>query len=80
MSNGSRARPLSVSRNTFDFNWDQIFGTKDNVMQVKVKEGSLGSCPCGRSPINRCIGWHNLTEEQLTRARAEYAAKETKKS
>ena len=49
-------------------------------MQVKVKEGSLGSCPCGRSPINRCIGWHNLTEEQLTRARAEYAAKETKKS
>lgn len=22
------------------------------------------SCGCGRSPTGKCIGWHNLTEEQ----------------
>ena len=22
------------------------------------------TCPCGRSPIARCIGWHGLTEAQ----------------
>ena len=22
------------------------------------------SCGCGRSPTGRCIGWHNLTEEE----------------
>ena len=21
------------------------------------------SCTCGRSPTGKCIGWHNLTEE-----------------
>ena len=22
------------------------------------------SCPCGRSPISACVGWHELTEEE----------------
>ena len=80
MSKGSAPRPLSVDTKTFDNNWDKIFGKKDQGMQVKVKEGSLGSCPCGRSPINRCVGWHNLNEEQLAKARADYAEKEAKKT
>lgn len=21
-----------------------------------------GSCSCGRSPVGRCLGWHDLTE------------------
>jgi hypothetical protein len=79
MSKGSRARPFSVSRNEFENNWDQIFRKKEIKMQVKVKEGSIGMCPCGRSPIGKCVGWHNLNEEQLAKARADYAAREAKK-
>ena len=22
------------------------------------------TCGCGRSPTGKCIGWHNLTEEE----------------
>lgn len=22
-------------------------------------------CGCGRSPTGKCIGWHNLTNEQM---------------
>jgi hypothetical protein len=72
MSKGSRSRPLSVTRKTFDNNWDRIFGKKDNAMQVKVKEGSIGSCPCGRSPTGKCVGWHNLNEKQLAEARSKW--------
>lgn len=39
-------------------------------MQVRVKENSeeFGKCGCGRSPTGKCIGWHGLTETQLTEA------------
>ncbi len=31
-------------------NYDDIFKKK--------------SCPCGRSPTDKCIGWHGLTESE----------------
>ena len=64
MSKGSRARPLSVSQNEFDKNWDKIFGK------------TAQSCPCGRSPISRCNGWHNLTEEQYKKVKQDWESRE----
>jgi len=30
------------------------------------------SCSCGRSPTGKCIGWHNLTEEEYKEKLREY--------
>lgn len=30
------------------------------------------ACGCGRSPTGKCIGWHNLTEQQYQQKLAEY--------
>lgn len=30
------------------------------------------SCGCGRSPTGKCIGWHNLTEDQFQVKLKEY--------
>lgn len=29
-------------------------------------------CGCGRSPTGKCIGWHNLTNEEFSAKLAEY--------
>lgn len=29
-------------------------------------------CGCGRSPNGKCIGWHNLTNEEYAAKLAEY--------
>jgi hypothetical protein len=75
MSKGSRARPLSVTRKTFDSNWDRIFGKKDQDMQVKVNSPAFKGCGCGRSPTGKCIGWHAMNEQQLAEARAKWEEK-----
>lgn len=48
--------------------------TKENNMQVRVKEDAskIGKCGCGRSPTGKCIGWHGLTEEQYNAALEKY--------
>ena len=33
------------------------------------------SCGCGRSPIDRCIGWHGLSEEDYLKKKKEYEDK-----
>lgn len=30
------------------------------------------SCSCGRSPTGKCIGWHNLSEEEYKEKLQEY--------
>jgi hypothetical protein len=37
------------------------------------------SCGCGRSPTGKCIGWHNMTEEQYPEKKAQYEAKQALK-
>lgn len=71
---GSRPRPYSVDLNTFDNNWDNIFGKKE--MQVRVTEDNqqFGSCGCGRSPAGVCCGWHGLSEEEYVSKLEEYNA------
>ena len=30
------------------------------------------TCTCGRSPTEKCIGWHNLTEEEYKKKKNGY--------
>ena len=46
-----KSRPVN---DAYRNNYDAIFKRK------KIKE----TCPCGRSPTGKCIGWHGLTEAQ----------------
>lgn len=71
---GSRPRPFSVSQEEFANSFEKIFGKKDKIMQVRVKEDSaeIGKCGCGRSPTGKCIGWHGLTEEQFVERKELY--------
>jgi len=70
---GSSPRPFSVSQDVYGSNYDRIFSRKKD-MQVRVKENpeEFGRCGCGRSPTGKCVGWHNLTEEQYQAALGEY--------
>ena len=43
-----KSRP---SNSKYRQNYDEIFNKKE-------------TCPCGRSPIGRCNGWHRLTESE----------------
>ncbi len=36
------------------------------------------NCGCGRSPTGKCVGWHNLTEEQFTIKLNEYNERKAK--
>jgi hypothetical protein len=35
-------------------------------------------CGCGRSPTGKCIGWHNLSEEEYREKLKEYKDKDSK--
>jgi hypothetical protein len=39
---------------------------------VNKKEIKMAECGCGRSPNGRCIGWHNLSEEEFQQKLKEY--------
>jgi hypothetical protein len=43
-------------------------------MQMRVEENTedVGKCGCGRSQIGKCIGWHNLSEDEFRQKLAEY--------
>lgn len=45
-----------------------------------MKEIDMSDCGCGRSPTGKCVGWHNLTEEQYHEKKAAYEAKQAAKS
>jgi hypothetical protein len=69
---------MSITRKTFDSNWDKIFGKREMIMQAKVNDKKTGSCGCGRSPTGNCIGWHGMNEEQLVKAKALWEEKQQK--
>ena len=37
-------------------------------------------CGCGRSPVENCIGWHALREEEYEKKKASYEERQAKKS
>jgi hypothetical protein len=38
------------------------------------------NCGCGRSPTGKCIGWHNLTNEEYSAKLKEYEKKQLMES
>ena len=49
------------------------------VEERKTKECVMAECGCGRSPTGKCVGWHDLTEEQYVEKKAAYEAKKAAK-
>ena len=45
----------------------------------KTKDSVMAECGCGRSPTGKCVGWHDLTEEQYVEKKAAYEAKKAPK-
>ena len=35
----------------------------------------VAKCGCGRSPVENCIGWHALSEEEYLKKKKEYESK-----
>ena len=64
-----KSRP---SNDSYRRNFDQVFAKEKEITDLSMKQSILNkrerqkneTCPCGRSPIGKCVGWHGLTEEQ----------------
>ena len=41
---------------------------------------SNNECGCGRSPTGKCIGWHNLSEEEYKKKLALYNERQSQKN
>ena len=37
------------------------------------------SCTCGRSPTGKCVGWHNLSEDEYLVKKVAWEEKQTAK-
>tara|TARA_B100000941_G_C28334202_1_gene463214 strand:- start:506 stop:646 length:141 start_codon:yes stop_codon:yes gene_type:complete len=42
---------------------------------VEVAMNDTNSCGCGRSPTGKCIGWHNLSEDDYQQKLKKYEEK-----
>lgn len=52
MSKGSRSRPLSVSKEKFDDNFDRIFGKKANIETLTIRVSGVKASGSTLSPEN----------------------------
>tara|TARA_A100001011_G_scaffold95104_1_gene99964 strand:+ start:2496 stop:2633 length:138 start_codon:yes stop_codon:yes gene_type:complete len=41
----------------------------------EVNMNEKNNCGCGRSPTGKCIGWHNLTDQEYKQKLADYEKK-----
>ncbi len=39
----------------------------------------MANCSCGRSPTGKCVGWHDLSEEQYRQQKSIYDARKNAK-
>jgi hypothetical protein len=64
-----KSRPVN---DAYRNNYDDIFKKKnrhlesfsDDLRNSIIKKIKKKTCPCGRSPILGCVGWHGLTEAE----------------
>ena len=76
-----KSRP---STDSYRRNFDEIFAKEKEITDISIKQSIANkkerqkkeTCPCGRSPIGRCIGWHGLSESDYQKKLAEYKAKQ----
>lgn len=60
-----------VSNRVFD-GIRPITSKRLEMLKAKRKNGMSKDCGCGRSPTGKCIGWHNLTNEDYSAKLKEY--------
>jgi hypothetical protein len=46
-----------------------------DVTPEKILEKMM-SCTCGRSPTGKCVGWHNLSEEDYQNKKIDWETKQ----
>ena len=51
-----------------------------NVSKASLRIEVKMSCTCGRSPIDKCVGWHKLSEVEYEEKKAAWVAKKAKNS
>jgi hypothetical protein len=76
-----KSRP---SNDSYRRNFDEVFAKEKEITDISMKQSIANkkerqkkeTCPCGRSPIGRCIGWHGLSEADYQKKLAEYIAKQ----
>jgi hypothetical protein len=64
-----KSRP---SNDSYRRNFDEIFAKEKELTDISMKQSIANkrerqqkkSCPCGRSPVGICIGWHSLSKER----------------
>ena len=65
--------------NIKDYISDRVFdGIKqitDKRLEILKEKQMSKDCGCGRSPTGKCVGWHNLTNEEYSAKLAEYEKK-----
>lgn len=56
-------------------------GSNPTLSAIIDKEKRMSKdCGCGRSPTGKCIGWHNLSNEQYEEKKAEHEKKDLAES
>jgi hypothetical protein len=49
---------------------------EENAARTNIKENKMSKdCGCGRSPTGKCIGWHNLTNEDYLQKKKDHEDK-----
>jgi len=57
----------------------QIYCQFNFIIRGLYKMNEVPKCGCGRSPIENCIGWHALSEEEYLKKKETYEARQDKK-
>ena len=68
---GSSPRPFSVTQEEFGNKFENIFGKRTKVDKKDDGE-DFNKCGCERSPTGKCVGWHNLSEDEYQKRLEEY--------
>jgi len=74
-----KSRP---SNDSYRRNFDEIFAKEKEITDISMKQSIANkqerqkkSCPCGRSPTGKCIGWHRFTESEYQQKLKEWNEK-----
>jgi len=74
-----KSRP---SNDSYRRNFDEIFKQEKELTDLSMKQSIANkqerlkkTCPCGRSPIGKCIGWHGLSESDYQQKLKEWQEK-----
>jgi hypothetical protein len=69
----------TIPRNKFTFD-PKAYKQGDLLVNLVIKKGNIEmSCTCGRSPTEKCVGWHKLSEADYEIKKTAWEAKKAAK-